>query len=551
MKNFLFLLIIIAIFTGVENASANSEIIKINGVNLSVKEAGKGQPMILIHGRGYSKEYMDSLFDYYKNKFHVFSYDTRGHGLSDKPKSFTLDDDVEDLVNLINFYNLKSPVIVGFSMGSYITLKAAEKYPELFSKIVLIGTRGKGDRYADEDTASMNENEIAILNALIGFDNITEINKVKIPALVITGELDKINPVSEGKKVADALNNAKFEIIPNAPHVAFMKEDERKLVFSLIDKFLSETILTYSDHEPLGNMRTKFLNDVFFKSIEEQSQGRVKINPHWNSEISISYEALKTVKDGSKAQITVIVPEYCMKELPLHQLFKSFPIGPTGQEQVNFFKGIYKEIPELLQEIEAQNLHIIFIATGYPVAFFSSKPMPDLKAIKGQKWRSASFWHKDFLTNAGATPITMAWGQGVFEALNDGTLDGLMVNVDSGYDINAHKAAPNILTSQKLWLGHEYIIAMNKSAWEKLSASDKKSKLGEVMNAEYFNQLEILRADGADVRILSDEEIKFWENTTNYKAIQDKWVKEQEQTIISTEKVLILIRNYMRKFFRF
>ena len=319
------------------------------------------------------------------------------------------------------------------------------------------------------------------------------------------------------------------------------------------------SVLTYSDHEPLGNMRTKFLNDVFFKAIEEESQGRVKINPYWNGEISISYEALKTVKDGSKAQITVIVPEYCNKELPLHQLFKSFPVGPTGQAQVNFFRKIYNEIPELLQEIEAQGLHIIFVATGYPVAFFSSKPMPDLKAIKNQKWRSASFWHKDFLTKAGATPVTMPWGQGVFDALNDGTLNGLMVNVDSGYDIKAHKAAPNILTSPKLWLGHEYIIAMNKSAWEKLSDLNKKaiqraaefsySKLGEVMNAAYPNQLEILRADGANVRILSDEEVKFWEQITDYENIQDKWVKEQAANgLKSADVVLEAVRCYMKNF---
>ena len=197
--------------------------------------------MILIHGRGYSKEYMDSLFNYYKGRYHVFSYDTRGHGRSDKPESFTLDDDADDLAGLIEYYGLKSPVIIGFSMGSYITLRAAEKFPSLFSKIILIGTRGKGDRYANEDTSRMSSNDITILNALIGFDNMTEIGKVKIPALVITGESDQINPVPEGKKVADALTNAKFEVIPNAPHVAFMNEPERMIVVSLIDEFLNET----------------------------------------------------------------------------------------------------------------------------------------------------------------------------------------------------------------------------------------------------------------------------------------------------------------------
>ncbi|MBQ3395108.1 MAG: TRAP transporter substrate-binding protein DctP [Synergistaceae bacterium] len=307
------------------------------------------------------------------------------------------------------------------------------------------------------------------------------------------------------------------------------------------------TRLTYSDHEPLGNMRTRFLNDVFFRAIEKESNGHIKIDSHWNGEISISYDALKTVKEGTKAQITVIVPEYCMKELPLHQIFKSFPTGPAGQEQVNFFRGIYDEIPELMKEIDAQNLHVIFVATGYPAAFFSSKPLRNLKDIRGQKWRSASFWHKDFLTNAGAIPITMAWGQGVFDALNDGTLDGLMVNVDSGYDINAHKAAPHILTSQRLWLGHEYIIAMNKSVWESLSENDRRaiesaaessySLLGDVMNEAYTRQLNVLRSDGADVRVMTDEEVSFWEETTNYREIQNKYVSEHDNAVSVIEAV--------------
>ena len=60
-----------------------------------------------------------------------------------------------------------------------------------------------------------------------------------------------------------------------------------------------------------------------------------------------------------------------MDALPLHQVFKSFPVGPTGQEQVNFFKNIYEKIPALKDEIEKQNLHVIFIATGFPAAFLA------------------------------------------------------------------------------------------------------------------------------------------------------------------------------------
>ena len=233
------LLMLAALICSAISASAGEYFREINGISLSVQEDGEGQAIIFIHGRGYAKEYMNSLFNHYKGKYHVFSYDTRGHGKSDKPESFTLDDDAYDLAGLVEAYDLEKPVVIGFSMGSYITLKAAEKYPGMFSKIVLIGTRGRGDRYADEDITQMSANDAAILRALIGFDNMTDIKKADIPALVITGENDKINPVPEGRKVAEALPDAEFHVIPNAEHVAFMKPAELEQVCSLIDDFLA------------------------------------------------------------------------------------------------------------------------------------------------------------------------------------------------------------------------------------------------------------------------------------------------------------------------
>ena len=161
-----------------------------------------------------------------------------------------------------------------------------------------------------------------------------------------------------------------------------------------------------------------------------------------------------------------------------------------------------------------------------------------MRDIKGQNWRSASFWHKDILANAGATPVTIPWGQKVFDALNDGSIDGLIVNIDSGYDLKAHKAAPNILVSKRLWLGHEYIIAMNKSVWDSLSDDNRKAieraaessykVLGGIMDECFTWQLETLRADGASVRLLSDEEVSYWENVTDYKAIQEKYIAEHD-----------------------
>ena len=219
-------------------------------------------------------------------------------------------------------------------------------------------------------------------------------------------------------------------------------------------------------------MRTRFLKDVVFPAIETESNGRLKIEDHWDGEIAAAYDALGAVAKGA-TDIGTVVPEYTAKELPLHQIFKSFIKGPVGGRQIDFFNRVYSEVPAFPAELDKNNIVPIFFGTGYPVAFFRNTPMAGLDELKGGRWRSASFWHLDFLKNAGATPVTMHWGPEIPEALKAKTLDGLMVNVDSGYMLKVHETAPHVLVSKDLWLGHVYILTMNKGVWSSLAQEDK------------------------------------------------------------------------------
>lgn len=301
--------------------------------------------------------------------------------------------------------------------------------------------------------------------------------------------------------------------------------------------FAVKTII-YTDHEALGGMRTRFLNDVFFPAVEKESHGRLKIEPHWDGELSTSYRALQTVAKGATADMAVVVPEYSASELPLHQIFKSFPVGPAADKQVAFFRRVYKEVPAFQAELLRANIVPVFIATGYPVAFFSTHEIKKLDDLKETKWRTASFWHQDFLRNAGATPVTMPWGDGIYKALANGRLDGVMVNVDSGYELEVHEAAPYVLISPELWLGHVYLVAMNKQTWDGLSKEERQAlrraaassykTLGGIMKQKMLTQISDMKKQGAQVRLVRHAEILKWEKATRYQDVQAGWVKEQE-----------------------
>lgn len=279
----------------------------------------------------------------------------------------------------------------------------------------------------------------------------------------------------------------------------------------------AQKVLKYSDHEPLGNMRTKFLKEVFFPAIEKESKGRVKIEAHWNGELAIAHNAFGAVKEGSTVDIATVVPEYSGKELPLHQIFKGFPVGPSGNKQVSFFRNVYADVPEFSAELNHNNMVEIFLSTGYPVGFFSRDPLNNLNGIKENKWRSASFWHLDFLRNAGAIPVRIPWGPEVYKALEEKNLDGIMVNVDSGYDLKVHEHAPYLLASKDLWLGHLYLVAINKNTWNGLAKEDKEAiqraakisykTLGSVMDISFESQMASLKKEGTTIRLLSKEEI--------------------------------------------
>lgn len=257
-------------------------IININNINIAVKQDGTGPDMVLIHGIFAYKEIMNPLFNHYRDSYHVVSYDVRGHGESEKPGKISLNDHADDLKALIEELGLTRPIVVGLSMGSYIALTAAEKYPDLLSKIILIGSRGKGeislmekaveenDGDSNIDLKQMgqlitgrvyppnttpeqireyyrgnrgkveltNDERANIYASLARYDMMSDIGNVKIPVLLLVGEYDGLNPPSESLKIHEALSDSRMEIVKDAGHIIFFeKKDE---VIGLIDSFVEK-----------------------------------------------------------------------------------------------------------------------------------------------------------------------------------------------------------------------------------------------------------------------------------------------------------------------
>jgi pimeloyl-ACP methyl ester esterase len=112
-------------------------------VNIYYEEAGEGRPLVMLHGwagSGRLWHFQRELAD----GFRLIIPDLRGHGLSTAPPGgFSLDDLVNDIVKLFESLELTDAVLLGWSLGSQVTLAAFPRLRERLAGLVLVGATAR------------------------------------------------------------------------------------------------------------------------------------------------------------------------------------------------------------------------------------------------------------------------------------------------------------------------------------------------------------------------------------------------------------------------
>ena len=249
---------------------------KANGITISYEESGKGEPLILLMGLGApGRKWAPHIAEYEKH-FHVYAPDNRGAGQSDKPVSYayTIRDMAEDTIGMMDALGIESAHLNGISMGGAIAQYLAVYYPERVRSMVLTNTfpycctsfrraielMREANGQLDPVTATrlcqwiifaqpfqetnedyMLECEYADLNepypmpsyaykaqcnAILGFDILSELPRVKAPTLVVGGDRDLFVPVSVTKEMAEAIPGAELYMAPDGGHVQHWEQLE-------------------------------------------------------------------------------------------------------------------------------------------------------------------------------------------------------------------------------------------------------------------------------------------------------------------------------------
>ncbi len=167
--------------------------INFRGKKIYCQSTGKGPAVVLLHGFLESGEVWKSFSRRLGESFRVISIDLPGHGNSDNIGNLhTIDEMAEAVRQVLKSLEIPGCLMVGHSMGGYVALAFAEKYPRLLKGFVLFHSQAA----ADSPESRMNRDRTI---ALVQKDHHSFIKNF-IPDLFDAGNVKKFGKEIEALK---------------------------------------------------------------------------------------------------------------------------------------------------------------------------------------------------------------------------------------------------------------------------------------------------------------------------------------------------------------
>lgn len=116
-----------------------------SGVRLNYLRAGKGQPLILLHGIGHSARAWDRVIQPLAEQYDVIAPDLPGCGKSDKPETdYSLGNQAAAVRYFMDTLEIQRATIVGHSLGGGVAMTFSYLYPERVSRLGVVSSGGLG-----------------------------------------------------------------------------------------------------------------------------------------------------------------------------------------------------------------------------------------------------------------------------------------------------------------------------------------------------------------------------------------------------------------------
>ncbi len=124
-----------------------SDKISLGGVSVNYVEAGKGPPLLFLHGLGGSWKDWAAVLPAFASAYHVLAMDFPGFGDSDKPDAeYTIDWLTGIVGKFLEAKGLDGVILAGHSMGAVVALNIAARPDSPVRKLAITDPVGIGDK---------------------------------------------------------------------------------------------------------------------------------------------------------------------------------------------------------------------------------------------------------------------------------------------------------------------------------------------------------------------------------------------------------------------
>ena len=121
---------------------------RINGIDIDYRDQGEGLPVVFIHAFPLNQTMWDEQITALRGRCRAITLDLRGFGHSDVPAGpYTMDQMAADVRGLMAALEIDRAVLVGLSMGGYVSLALFRNYPDVMQAMVLADTRASADTH--------------------------------------------------------------------------------------------------------------------------------------------------------------------------------------------------------------------------------------------------------------------------------------------------------------------------------------------------------------------------------------------------------------------
>jgi pimeloyl-ACP methyl ester carboxylesterase len=274
----------------IESRQSQTGFLPVEGARLFYEVAGQGHPLVMVHAGVADHTMWDGQFAEFARKYRVIRYDTRAFG-----QSITADVEFSnrrDLYDLLKHLGVDKTYVMGLSRGGQIALDFTLEHPELVDALMVVAGGiggyqpgateaemaifGQMEAIWQEAEQSGDFSKLAELEADVWADGpgqpkkrsgkvyedisrmvkqnheanknegkpqvldppaVGRLDEVRVPTLVMVGDLDFSGTQESMKKLAAEVKGAKFVEVPGVAHMVNMERPEEfnRVVLDFLD----------------------------------------------------------------------------------------------------------------------------------------------------------------------------------------------------------------------------------------------------------------------------------------------------------------------------